>query len=114
MDSISDDYTIDLDEYHLIELTAHEVDEGEKVDRIWEVGTMNDIEQLEASADEAASLRQEIQVPLWVLPHERFGRIDDLILQYTPLAATDGDDRFGISCYRLLRNAIRAEFIRLE
>ena len=47
-------------------------------------------------------------------PHEGFGRIDDLIFQYTPLAATDGDDRVGISCYRLLRNAIRAEFVRLE
>ena len=111
---VGNDYAIDPNEERPVELAAHEVDEGEEVEHIWEAGTMNDIEQLEASADEAASLRQEIQVPLWVRPHEGFGRIDDLIFQYTPLAATDGDDRVGISCYRLLRNAIRAEFVRLE
>ena len=53
---VSDDYAIDPGEHYLVKLAAHEVNEGEKVDQIWEVGTMNDIEQLEVSADKAASL----------------------------------------------------------
>ena len=104
-----------MDEEHPVELAAQEVGEGEGAEvegeSIREAGNKNDIEQLEAGADEVASLQQEIQVPLWVQPHEGFGRIDDLIFQYTPLAAHNGDDRVGISCYRLLRGAIRAEFI---
>ena len=61
---------------------------------------------LENSADEAASQRQEIQVPTWELPEGMQDHIQELVSQYQPPSFADGDDTVGISCYRLLCAAI--------
>ena len=98
---VPDNYAIDPEERQPVELAAQEEeceeDEDEDLNSTNHT-SMEDMIWLENSADEAASQRQEIQVPIWELPEGMQDHIQELVSQYQPPSFADGDDTVGISC----------------